>query len=109
MRDLWYIEGVTKVSVEEYYRREFCFFLFTARAQKQDKVGNTIFKKHTKGKLASCLKKFVAPVGEALVTVTGLLRICTGRVFEPINKQVLVFLQDKKLAKNNIGLENMEK
>lgn len=57
MRDLWYIEGVTKVSVEEYYRREFCFFLFTARAQKQDKVGNTIFKKHTKGKIGELSKE----------------------------------------------------
>ena len=35
------------------------------------------------------LQELVAPVGQALVAVGGLLVVCPGKVLDPVNKQVL--------------------
>ena len=43
------------------------------------------------------LQELVAPVAEALVTVTGLLAVGAGVVLQPVDEQILVLLQDQKL------------
>ena len=50
------------------------------------------------------LKKFVAPIGEALVAICRLFGIGTGIVFQPIDEEVAVFLQDQELSEDDISL-----
>ena len=51
------------------------------------------------------LKKFVSPIGEALVAICRLFQIGTSSiVLQPINKKVTVFLQDQELSKDNKSL-----
>ena len=51
------------------------------------------------------LKKFVAPIGEALVAICRLFGIGTGIVFQPIDEEVAVFLQDQELSEDDISLK----
>jgi len=59
--------------------------------------------------VAIVLQEFVAPVAEALVAVTGLLAVGAGVVLEPVDEQILVFLQNQKLERRNQTRTNQVK
>ena len=50
------------------------------------------------------LQELVAPVVQALVAIRGLLGVGAGHLFEPVDEQVLVLLEDEKLAEHDVGL-----
>ncbi len=52
------------------------------------------------------LEEFVAPIAEALVAVAGLFAVGACVVLEPIDEQILVFLQHQKLKTRKEGLDN---
>ena len=52
----------------------------------------------------SCLKELITPVTETLIAVSRLLGVGSSQVFDPLDKQVFVFLQKKKLPEHDVGL-----
>jgi len=46
-----------------------------------------------------------SPVWEALVAVCGLLGVGTREVLQPLNKEILVLLQQQKLPKDHVSLK----
>ena len=53
------------------------------------------------------LQELVAPVREALVAVGGLLVVGARIVLQPVDEQVLVFLQHEKLEVKNTIKSNV--
>jgi len=50
------------------------------------------------------LQEFIAPVTQALVAVSRLLSVGTGKVLDPFNKQILVLLEEQELTKDGVRL-----
>ena len=58
-----------------------------------------------KGLLAvSHLEELITPVTETLVTVSGLLGVGPRHVFDPLYKEIFVFLQKQELPEDDVGL-----
>ena len=58
--------------------------------------------------VVAVLEKFVTPVVETLVAVCGLFVVGPGQLLQPVDEQSLVFLQDQKLAEDDISLKEEE-
>lgn len=57
------------------------------------------------GQQDQCLHELFTPICKALVAVPSLLGIGIRCVLQPINEELLVFLQYQELAQYHIGLE----
>ena len=62
-----------------------------------------------KRKLIADLEELVAPVGKTGEAVGPLFCVGTSDVFHPVGEELLVLLQEEELAKNHVGLREIEK
>ena len=52
----------------------------------------------------SDLEELITPVTETLIAVSRLLGVGPSQVFDPLDKQVFIFLQEKELPEHDVGL-----
>ena len=63
-----------------------------------------MFELEDEGIKASYLEELITPVTETLITVSRLLVVGPGQVFDPLHEEVFIFLQKKELPENDVGL-----
>ena len=52
------------------------------------------------------LEKLVAPLVQAVVAVCRLLVVGACQVFDPVDEEILVLLQDQELSKDHVRLKS---